>query len=51
MVCPLIPRPTYGLPGKSASKYCAHPSVIEFPMNTTRRSPGAGGPSFAFASR
>src|SRR5690349_14856956 len=33
------------------SKYLAQFSVIEFPMNTTRFSPGAGAESAAFASR
>jgi hypothetical protein len=45
-----MPRPTYGLPGNIASKDCAHESVIELPKNTTRRSPGFGAPSAAFAS-
>ena len=51
VVWPLIPRPTYGLPGNMAAKYGAHPSVMELPMNTTRSSPGFGAPSFTLASR
>ena len=51
VVCPLIPRPTYGLPGNIVGNDLAHASVIELPMNTTRVSPALGAPSAAFASR
>ena len=52
VVCPLIPRSTYGFPGKNPpNRASAHISVIESPINTTRFSPAAGAASFAFASR
>ncbi len=31
VVWPLMPRPTYGLPGNIVSKYRAHASVMELP--------------------
>ena len=31
VVCPLMPRPTYGLPGNITGKCAAHASVIELP--------------------
>ena len=44
-------RPMYGLLGNMVEKCLAHPSVIEFPMNTTRLSAGAGGLRAAFSAR
>src|SRR5688572_17178486 len=35
-------RLIYGFPGNVVGKCCAHTSKIEFPMKTTRSSPGAG---------
>src|SRR3982751_6555020 len=51
VVCPLIPRLMYGFPANMVGKYCCQPSVIEFPMKTTRFSPFAGGTTVALASR
>ena len=53
VVCPLMPRPTYGLPGKNGAeaRLVGQASVIESPMNTTRDSPAAGAGSVRFASR
>ena len=48
VVCPLIPRFTYGLLGNDTSR--CQPSVIESPINTTRFSPGFGAPSVTFSS-
>src|SRR5262249_4940049 len=45
----LMPRLTYGFPGKSRSRGQA--SVIESPKKTTRLSPAAGGGSRALAAR
>src|SRR5256714_15619595 len=46
-----MPRPIYGLPGNIVAKWGAQPSVIEFPMKTTRFSLFTGAESLAFASR
>jgi hypothetical protein len=51
VVCPLMPRLKYGLPGKYPSgPSIFQPSVIESPMKTTRFSPAAGNASFKSAS-
>jgi hypothetical protein len=49
VVCPLMPRPTYGLPVKNVPKRgWGQASVIESPMKTTRDSLAAGAVSVRF---
>ena len=50
VVCPLMPRLIYGLPGKNWPYFLPQPSVIESPMKTTRSSLAAGAVTVALAS-